>query len=142
MFSIILTLFLIAFLFFGLIPGIGAFLIRARWHHFRQRMIHSSLLSLADYSLLHEAHDRTQLGSFRFFGTLESIQGENRLWVTNNAVTVGIDVTKTFLYLLRSYPAGDTSARTTAIEETLPDEEPEYLPVSYTHLTLPTKRIV
>jgi hypothetical protein len=124
----IIAILLIAFLFFGLIPGIGAFLIRAQWHRFRQKLINASLLSIADFSLLESGTADKSLGNFRFFGTIESIQGKNRLWISNNTFSVGIEMEKTSLYFLRSYPVDVRKSNVEFLDETIPDEEPDYLP--------------
>jgi hypothetical protein len=118
----------IAFVFFGLVPGVGAFLIRGQWYRFRQQLTQSSFLTVADISLLSRPAPDGQLGHFRFFGSLESIQGKNRLWVTDNNFTAGIDVEKVSLYLLRSYPIAERGVTEEFSEEAPPDEEPDYLP--------------
>jgi hypothetical protein len=118
----------IAFIFFGLIPGIGAFLIRGQWFRFRQELIQSSLLTIADRSLLASPDREGPLGHFRFFGSLESIQGKNRLWVTDRNFTAGIDVEKVNLYLLRSYPLDERKSAVEFSEDAPPDEEPDCLP--------------
>jgi hypothetical protein len=122
------SLIVIAFIFYGLIPGIGAFLIRGHWYRFRQQFTLSSFLPVADISLLRAPAPDGHLGHFRFFGSLESIQGNNRLWVTDRNFTVGIDVKKLSLYLLRSYPIDEQRTAVEFSEETPPDEEPDYIP--------------
>ncbi len=118
----------IAFIFFGLIPGIGAFLIRGRWYRFRQQLIQSSLLPVADISLLSSSSPGGRVGYFRFFGSLESIQGRNRLWVTDKNFTVGVDVEKVSVSLLRSFPIDERASTVEFSEAVPPDEEPDYLP--------------
>ena len=70
--------FFLAFLFFGLIPGLGAFWVRAKWRRFRSRMLEASTFAFIDYSDLRQEKEGT---SFRFFGNLEAIQGGNRVWI-------------------------------------------------------------
>lgn len=118
----------IAFIFFGLIPGIGAFLIRGQWHTFRQKLTQASLNRLADFSILDGSENPESKGTYRFFGRLESIQGDNRIWLTNDSVSVGIDMEKTSLYVLQSFPFDPESNSGTTDDETFSDEEPEYLP--------------
>ncbi len=128
MLFLFISLLFIAFIFYGLIPGIGAFLIRGHWYRFREQFTRSSFLPVADIALLRSPAPDGQLGHFRFFGSLESIQGNNRLWITDRNFTVGIDVNKLSLYLLRSYPIGEQRTALEFSEETPPDEEPDYLP--------------
>ncbi|MBN2351929.1 MAG: hypothetical protein JXD23_05115 [Spirochaetales bacterium] len=128
MILLFIAVFFIAFIFFGLIPGFGAFLIRGQWYRFRQKLTQSSQLSVADISLLSSSSAGGQVGHFRFFGSLESIQGRNRLWVTDKNFTVGVDVEKVSVSLLRSYPIDERSATVEFSEDVPPDEEPDYLP--------------
>lgn len=128
MIILIIALICVAFIFFGLIPGIGAFLIRGHWYRFRQQFILSSFLPVADISLLRSPAPDGQLGHFRFFGSLESIQGNHRLWITDRNFTVGIDVKKLSLFLLRSYPIDEQRTALEFSEDTPPEDEPDFLP--------------
>lgn len=128
MLMLFVALLAIAFFFFGLIPGIGAFLIRGQWHRFRQQLIQASRHRIADFSIRETGAKSEALGLFRFFGRLESIQGKNRLWITNDTISVGIDMEQTTLYLLRSFPLEAGMTKDNFGEEILSDEEPEYLP--------------
>jgi hypothetical protein len=127
MIAFFIILLFIAFIFYGLIPGIGAFFIRGHWLRFRRQCTHSSFLPLADISLLRSPAADGQLGHCRFFGSLESIQGSDRLWITDRNFTVGADVAGISFFLLRSYPVGEQGTKGHD-EETPPDEEPDYLP--------------
>ena len=121
----VLLVFLIAFFFFGLIPGIGAFTVRAHWRSFRRRIIEASLFPFVEYSNLAES-DRF-LGNFRFFGNLEAIQGKNRIWINSDRFTVEIDLEGVPIYTLPSGSFQDLAVPIEKLEGTLPDEEPKSL---------------
>jgi len=123
----ILLIFFIAFTFYGLIPGIGAFLIRRQWYNFRKRLTNSSLLPILNSSHLGKG-ENILLGQFRFFGNIESIQGNDRIWLTNNEFSVGADLEKITIYLLTSYPLEIQTDNIEQLESTLPDEEPQCIP--------------
>ncbi len=120
LFSVALVL-LIAFLFYGLIPGIGAFAVRAEWRSFRRRLLETSLYPFVQYSDL-KGPDRS-LGEYRFFGELEAIQGENRIWITDGSFTVEADLERVAIYLLPS-PAAREPSTGERLAEAPTEEEP------------------
>jgi len=118
----IILVFAVAFLFFGLIPGIGAFFVRSRWRLFRRRIAESSLYPFLNYSDLSRTGDF--LGRYRVFGHLEAIQGENRIWINNGSFTVEADLTQAKLYFLPSFSAGTRTVPFERLQEEVPDEQP------------------
>lgn len=118
----IILVFAVAFLFFGLIPGIGAFFVRSRWRLFRRRIAESSLYPFLNYSDLSRTGDF--LGRYRVFGHLEAIQGENRIWINNGSFTVEADLTQAKLYFLPSFSAGTRTVPIERLQEEVPDEQP------------------
>ena len=118
----IILVFAVAFLFFGLIPGIGAFFVRSRWRLFRRRVAESSLYPFLNYSDLSRTGDF--LGRYRVFGHLEAIQGENRIWINNGRFTVEADLTQAKLYFLPSFSAGTRTVPIERLQEEVPDEQP------------------
>jgi hypothetical protein len=119
---LIILVFAAAFLFFGLIPGIGAFSVRSRWRLFRRRIHESSLFPFLSYSDLSRRGDF--LGRYRVFGQLEAIQGEHRIWINTGSFTVEVDLQSAKLYFLPSF---STKAQTLPVErpeEVIPDEQP------------------
>jgi hypothetical protein len=118
----IILVFAVAFLFFGLIPGIGAFFVRSRWRLFRRRIAESSLYPFLDYSDLSRRGDF--LGRYRLFGHLEAIQGENSIWINNGSFTVEADLTQAKLYFLPSFSAGTRTLPIERLQEEVPDEQP------------------
>jgi hypothetical protein len=88
----------IAVLFYVGIPGIGAFLARGRWRQFR-----ATLNEVSRYPIFsaHAGWERGGFcGNFRVFGTLEAIQGEDRIWITTGSSSVAVDVRNLDVYLL------------------------------------------
>jgi hypothetical protein len=118
----IILVFAVSFLFFGLIPGIGAFFVRSRWRLFRRRIAESSLYPFLDYCDLSRTGDF--LGHYRVFGQLEAIQGENRIWINNGSFTVEADLTQAKLYFLPSFSAGARTLPIERLQEEVPDEQP------------------
>lgn len=117
----IFLVFAVAFLFFGLIPGIGAFFTRSRWRLFRRRVAESSLYPFLSYSDLSRRGDF--LGRYRVFGQLEAIQGENRIWVNNGSFTVEADLRQAKLYFLPSFSGAARSLPVERLQEEVPDEQ-------------------
>ena len=120
--SSIFLVFGVAFLFFGLIPGIGAFFVRSRWRLFRRRIAESSLYPFLGYSDLSRRGDF--LGRYRVFGQLEAIQGENSIWINNGSFTVEADLAQAKLYFLPSFSAGTRTQPIERLQEEVPDEQP------------------
>jgi hypothetical protein len=119
----LLLVFAIAFLFYGLIPGIGAFTVRSQWRTFRRRMLEVSRLPYVGY-FQQPGRDRL-LGDYRIFGDLESIQGENRIYINSGRFTVGVELKEVVIYLLPSYSRPGGTDLFERLEETLTDEEPK-----------------
>lgn len=118
----VILVFLIAFVFYGLIPGIGAFAVRARWRGFRKSLGQVSLCPFVHYADL-TGQDRV-LGNYRFFGELEAIQGRNRVWITNGSFTVEADLEDVAIYLLPSPSTPQEPSRGGRLPEQLSEEEP------------------
>jgi len=125
---LLVLVFLVAFLFFGAIPGIGAFTVRARWRRFRARIVESSLQRFVEYGDLSAgAEGRGEdgyVGSFRAFGSLEAMQGRHRIWINTGRFTVGADLEGVQVYLLPSFSAPVSASVVERLEKSVPDEEP------------------
>ncbi len=97
----------IAILFYLAIPGIGAFLVREQWRLFRKR-----ITEVSRYPMLNpRAPGRERnafIGYFRFFGTLEAIQGDDRIWITNGAFSVAADLHHGSLTMLPAASPGQS----------------------------------
>ncbi len=95
-----LTLILaIALLFYAALPGIGAFRVRGRWRVFRQTIREVSRYPTATPHAVGRERNAF-IGLFRFFGSLEAIQGEHRIWITNGRFSVAADLRNVHVYLI------------------------------------------
>ncbi len=112
--------------FYALIPGIGAFVVRARWRSFRRRMVQASLCPTAGYVQVRaEESGSGYLGTFRCFATLEAIQGDDTVWVRAGRVSFGVRMAGVSVYML---PSGLLPGSGTPDPENLPDEMPAIVP--------------
>jgi len=107
----------VALLFYLLLPGVGAFLARARWRTFREALRAVSRWPPADAR--HEppaggGGPDGFVGFRRFFGSLEALQGDDRIWLAGPGGSVAVDLRGVSVYLL---PAGADAARTRQDEE-------------------------
>jgi hypothetical protein len=118
--NLVLLAFAVAFLFFALIPGIGAFSVRSKWRVFRRRVMECSLYPILRYADL--ARGDGKQGCFRALGELEAFQGRNRIWINTGTFTVEADLAGVRLYLLPSMISGKGE------EQPLPDEQPAEAP--------------
>lgn len=110
----------IAILFYAALPAVGAFLARARWRRFRATVTTVSHYPTASPGAV--GRDRSApLGRYRFFGTLEAIQGEDRIWFTNGRFSVAADLRNVRVYLIpemessESFPLSGPGAAPTAL---------------------------
>ncbi len=109
----------IAMLFYVIIPGVGAFVVRRHWRDFRKRIISSVSSPLLSYQRLYEYAADTGM-TYRFFGSLQAMQGDTEIWLTGSNVSVSVDLSRLSLYILPSasrlsHPLGDAG---------YPDETP------------------
>jgi hypothetical protein len=91
-----------ALVFYLLIPILGAFLLRSQWHRFRERVIILGLAPHLRYRDLAAAirEERIEVGHFRLHGTIEAIEGANRVWVRGKDVSALVDLSRAPLYVL------------------------------------------
>ncbi|MCX7028813.1 MAG: hypothetical protein NTU62_01680 [Spirochaetes bacterium] len=108
----------VALLFFLVLPGVGAFLARARWRTFR-----SALSAVSRWPTADARHEPPSSGAgepdgfvgfHRFFGSLEALQGDDRIWLSGAAGSVAVDLRGVSVYLL---PAATGTGRARADEE-------------------------
>jgi hypothetical protein len=89
----------IATLFYAAFPAIGAFLVRGQWRSFRKTVTAVSHFPTASPTAI--GRERTgAIGYYRFFGSLEAIQGEDRIWITNGRFSVAADLRGVRVYLI------------------------------------------
>ncbi len=119
MIYLVLLALVVAFLFFILIPGLGAFLVRAKWRRFRAHMIVASTYAIMDYSDLSKENEGS---TYRFFGTLEAIQDTNRIWMRSGDVSAAADLENVPVYILPSMSSDES------LDDVLSGEEPQSIP--------------
>ena len=106
----------LALIFYIVVPGIGAFIVRYRWRMFRRRTIAASILPNAGYHQMRQAAASSAgeyLGDFRFIGSLEAIQGDNVMWLNDGTVSFAVDM------------KGQTVALLPSAESAVSDESPD-----------------
>ncbi len=102
-------------LFYLVVPGLGAFQARHGWRRFRRRIGEAARMPL-----LRRPADAAA-GRWRFLGTLEAVQGRNRLWLTGGeGLSVAADLEGAQTYILPWSAAGEAGS--------FGDEEPQILP--------------
>ena len=116
--------FSLAFLFFGIIPGLGAFWVRSNWRQFRRRIIELSLKPFITYFDIGK-NSEGLIGEYRFFGSLEAIQGDNTIWLKNGDLSIAVNMENVRVYMLPSFSFLMEDSDYEHLEELLPDEEPQ-----------------
>lgn len=83
--------FLTAFTVYLLIPGLAAFIVLRQWRTFRARVVESTLFPLLGYAGIRSSSLSSR---FRFYGTLEALEGKNYLWLKEEGgkATVRVDM--------------------------------------------------
>lgn len=97
-------IFIFASVFYLLIPGLGAFHIRASWRRFRALLLKSTSYPPLSYTAVRQLSggQAASGSSFHFYGSLQAMQGDSEIWLTNGSVTVRVDLEKVFVYMLPS----------------------------------------
>jgi hypothetical protein len=99
----------VAAVFYILIPLFGGFSVRRSWRRFRGLLIESARHPLLEYGRVHgvDGSDEEALGDFRLFGSVEAMEGADRLWVRGaklaaigSPASLSIDMRNVLLYSL------------------------------------------
>jgi hypothetical protein len=106
-----------AIVFYLLIPIAGAFALRGQWRRFRLRIGRLGIVPRLRYRDLAQAESegRTQVGRFRLQGTIEAIEGADKVWVRGRGVSALVDLSRAPLYVLAPAEV-DASAEPGTIE--------------------------
>ncbi len=99
----------IAFLFYAALPVVGAVFARQRWRQFRATVTRASHYPTVGPGAAGPGRSQP-LGHFRFFGTLEAIQGDDRIWLTNGRFSVAADLRNVRVYLIPEMERSDSFA--------------------------------
>ena len=89
----------IAVLFYAGLPALGAFLARGQWRRFRRTVTCVSRYPTATPGVVGRERS-APVGYYRFFGTLEAIQGDDRIWLTNGRFSVAADLRNVRVHLI------------------------------------------
>ena len=97
----------IAVLFYAALPAVGALVARERWRRFRDTVTAVSRYPTAGPGVVGRERS-APAGHYRFFGTLEAIQGNDRIWLTNGRFSVAADLRKVRVYLIPEMERSET----------------------------------
>lgn len=89
---------LAAFLFYALLPVIGAFVARGQWRQFRRTIVEAASLPKlgpAAFNVL-----GTVSGHYRFEGEIDAIGGQHELWITGTAISCVVDLRDAWVFVL------------------------------------------
>lgn len=92
-------------IFYILIPVLGAFWVRKQWRIFRKQLIQSSFSPMAEFA---QFRDKTINKSHRFFGNLEAIGDDSRVWLGNGRISVSIEMKNLMVYILPDFESSDS----------------------------------
>jgi hypothetical protein len=99
-----------AFLFFLLVPALGALGIRSQWRDFRRRVAELSaapILTYGDVARAAEGRGAEGGGTFRLHGSVEAIEGPDRVWIRGDGVSALVDLSRAPAYTV---PPGEPEA--------------------------------
>ncbi|MFP4408825.1 MAG: hypothetical protein ACLFPW_09920 [Spirochaetaceae bacterium] len=88
--------------FYVLVPGVGAFVVRGRWRRFRRRIVESSLMPILSYAALRTGRS----AAFRFYGRLEAVQGDHRVWLSDGHLSVALELEGVSIYAVPAVEPG------------------------------------
>jgi len=103
---------LLALVFYASLPAVGAFVARGHWRRFRRMVNEVSHYPTATPTVV--GRERSgPVGSYRFFGTLEAIQGDDRIWITNGRFSVAADLRNVHVSLIPEAEGGEADSWST-----------------------------
>jgi len=82
---------LVALVFYGVIPLWGAWRVRKAWNRFREAGIQALGSPEVDFSLL-PSDQPLPTSPVRLTGTLEAFEGDDRLWIGNDRVSMAVSL--------------------------------------------------
>ncbi len=120
---------LIILITFVILPGLGGFQARARWHSFRNRIMKSALFPQVIFGT---GSLDGPLGAFRFTGRIEALLGDDTLLLRGKGVSIRATLSGADLYMLPDEGTVTPDARS-LLEERLPEYNPR--PLSWRRIT-------
>ena len=94
-----LPVLLVALVFYGVLPLVGAWRARRSWARFRESTLNALRAPEVDFSVL-QSDGGLSPGTFRLTGTLEAFEGSDRLWVGNDRVSAAVSLRGVPVYFL------------------------------------------
>jgi hypothetical protein len=88
----------LVFLWCGLIPVAGAFVIRRSWRNFRRRFDELCLRPVLNYAACQNTPPEG--GLYRFIGGFESLTDDQTLWIRSETLTIPIALKDAHIYML------------------------------------------
>ncbi len=85
--------------FYLALPLVGAILVRRQWRRFRSRAEELRSAPILRYRDVAGGGDRG-LGRFRLYGSVEALEGRDRLWLRGEGVSALVDLSRSPLYVL------------------------------------------
>lgn len=93
------TIVLVALVFYGILPLWGAWRVRKSWNRFRDAGIRALESPEVDFSVLQSDNDLPSR-PLRLTGTLEAFEGDDRLWIGNDRVSMAVSLRGAPVYFL------------------------------------------
>lgn len=111
------------FLFFLLIPGAGAFAVRARWRRFRSLVIAASYAEPLSYADIREDSSSGPVRR-RIIGEIQAQTGEDQWWISNRDVSVRANLHGAKVYVLPSFEGAAEEEMVERNRELIPEVMP------------------
>lgn len=92
-----------AFLFYALIPVIGAFISRKQWKSFRLSVMEAKNLPILDNLNLQDELPEYCLA----MGEIDAMEGENELWIKSGKFSFVMDLEDSLIFLLSDFKSGE-----------------------------------
>jgi len=113
----------VASIFYVVLPVVGGYWSRAQWRRFRERLVQLSLaprLSLGAWATQRGEATSELPGRYRLYGSMEAIEGENRIWIRSERVTATVDLGRSAFHILANERGSEISGARAALVERLP----------------------
>jgi len=87
-----------AFIFYALLPVIGAFIARGQWRQFRRSIVEAAGLPELDPDAFKALEAAT--GRYRFEGEIDAIGGQYELWIAGTSMSCVVDLMDAWVFVL------------------------------------------
>lgn len=90
---------IIAFVFYALIPVIGAVIVRGSWHSFRSRLSAANALPLADPPSVLGPNARAGI-PYQVYAVIDAMGEQDRLWIRSGSMTLIVEMRGTPVFIV------------------------------------------